>query len=164
MKRFRLILLAALVLALSLGTLYAAFPRPQVETPFTLTTPREVAASSFSSSWYRNGSLWAALDPAYQGMWYAGVNTKILWYRSDNTTFTQRLVVTGMRLDAHAVPMNGTVLYPTYAHYDYQPSSVLFSTDGYWRVTGRVGNLSLMFVVHVYPHSDCQLPGGVCTA
>ena len=169
MRRIRLFLLLALLgVVLSLGALYATFPRPSLGTPFTDATPREVVASSFSLNWYRNGSLWAALDRAYQGKWYAGVDTKVLWYRSDNMTFSERLVVTGVRLDAAGSSVNSTVLgnrFPVlYATYDYQPSSLFFPSEGYWQVTGRVGNLSLTFVVHVYPQSDCQLPGGVCMA
>jgi hypothetical protein len=45
-------------------------------TPFTTAVPIDPASASFSSHWYRNGSLWAALDPTYQGKWYAGMGIK----------------------------------------------------------------------------------------
>jgi len=165
LKARRLALVTVIVVALLVFTVFVAVPRPPTVTPFTSDVPRDPTASSFSSNWYRNGSLWASLDRAYQGKWYAGTDTKVLWYRSDNLTFDQRLVVTGMRIDANST--NTTVLgnrFPVlYSEENYQPSSLLFPSEGYWRVIGKIGNLSLSFIVHVYPHSDCHLPDGLCT-
>lgn len=123
--------------------------------------PSDPAVASFSSSWYQNGSLWAAPSAAYQGRWYAGVGMKVLWYRSDGGTFGQQLQVSGTRLDGSAPQMSNTFQL-AYKGYDYQPSSLLFPTDGWWNVTGRIGNLSLSFVAYVYPHSACQDPN-ICS-
>jgi len=133
-----------------------------IDSNATSCTPSDPAIASFSSSWYHNGSLWAALDRAFQRKWYAGVGIKVLWYRSDNGTFNQRLNVSGIRLDVVAPPLRNTfdVAYTTYS---YQPSSLYFPTQGYWLVTGRVGNLSLSFVVYVFPHSACT-DASICFA
>jgi hypothetical protein len=149
---------------LLLVTIYISIPRSPMLTPFTSAVPQDSSASSFSSNWYRNGSLWASLDPAYQGKWYAGVDTKVLWYRSDSLTFNQPLLATGIKLGGKSnnVTSLGNRFSVLYTQYDYQPSSLLFPTDGYWQVTGNVGSLSLTFVIYVYPHSGCQLAGGIC--
>jgi len=121
---------------------------------------------SFSSNWYRNGSLWAALDRGYQGNWYAGVGLKVMWYRSDGGYFAQPLEVTGKWLNSPAGQTNNITslnqFHVLYTEYHYQPTSLFFPIDGYWQVTGKIGNLTLTFIIHVLPHSACQLPGGVC--
>jgi hypothetical protein len=116
--------------------------------------------AAWSSSWYHNGSLWAAPPLALQGKWYANFDTKVLWYRSDNATFAQPLKISGARLDAVSSPLTNTFSVQ-YTQYPYQPSSLTFSSEGYWKVTGVVGNLSLTFIIYVYPHSAC--PSTICS-
>lgn len=63
------------------------------------------------------------------------------------------LRVTGRRLDRRAPPLRAEIT-PGYGPIGLQPSSLIFPTDGCWRITGRVGRETLTFVTVVVkvPH------------
>ena len=72
------------------------------------------------------------------------VSLKLGWWRG----VPGRLVVTGRRLDGPAPPVHAHV--PSgYGRLGFQPTGITFRTVGCWRVTGRVGDATLTFVLRV---------------
>jgi hypothetical protein len=77
-------------------------------------------------------------------------STKLGWLPRKG--FTGRLTVRGERLDAAAPPLR---VLAVYWGYDTQTgrggwaTPVVFLSDGCWRITGRVGDVSLSYVVRV---------------
>ena len=63
------------------------------------------------------------------------------------------LRVTGQRLHRRAPPLRAEIA-PGYGTIGLQPTSLIFPTDGCWRITGRVGRETLTFVTLVVkvPH------------
>jgi hypothetical protein len=71
---------------------------------------------------------------------------KIAWYRADG--LRGRLSITGKRLDAVAPPLRAAI--PSgYSDTGFQPSGIIFPTEGCWQVTGTVGTASVTFVTRV---------------
>jgi hypothetical protein len=72
------------------------------------------------------------------------IHAKVGW----NRRVPGQLRITGRRLDAGAAPLRSLV--PNgYGRVGFQPSGLVFATTGCWRVTGRVGQARLSFVVRV---------------
>jgi hypothetical protein len=101
--------------------------------------------------WDGNGKLWVKLWP--HGVMVATKATtapdgsfgfKIPWWRATTGTLT----VTSTRLDARSRAVPGDVP-DGYGSTGFQVSGVSFSTQGCWRVTGRVGPTTLSFVTLV---------------
>jgi hypothetical protein len=98
-----------------------------------------------------NGKLWVKLWPL--GVIVAKPNVidsdgsigiKLPWWRGVAGTLT----VSARRLDANAPPVRGDV--PSgYGRTGFQPSGVVFPTQGCWQVTGRIGSVKLVFVTLV---------------
>jgi hypothetical protein len=59
-----------------------------------------------------------------------------------------QLAIEGRRLDAPAAPLRYT-LPTSYGSWGFQPSTLIFSGEGCWEVTGRVNDESLTFVIWV---------------
>ena len=101
---------------------------------------------------YGNGKLWVG-GLGEDGVIRAGrhfvtrdggVEWKLGWWRE----VPGRLEISGRRIDAPAPPVRSRV--PAgYGRTGFQSSGVLFPTDGCWRLTGRVGQTALTFVVSV---------------
>jgi hypothetical protein len=72
------------------------------------------------------------------------ISAKFGWWRGPEGP----LRIEGRRLDATAPPV-GASIPDGYASSGFQPSGVLFPTEGCWEVTGRVADASLSFVVLV---------------
>lgn len=98
-----------------------------------------------------NGKLWVKLWPL--GVIVAQPNViqtdgaiaiKLPWWRNVNGALT----VTAVRLDARA-PAATSDVPAGYGRRGFQPSDVVFPTQGCWKVTGRVGTARLAFVVLV---------------
>jgi hypothetical protein len=101
---------------------------------------------------YGSGDLWVG------GLWPHGViaagpgfvdrhgrvGMKFGWWRG----VAGRLHITGRRLDAPA-PHVVADASSGYGGTGFQPSGVIFPTEGCWEVTGRVGQESLTFVTFV---------------
>jgi hypothetical protein len=70
---------------------------------------------------------------------------KFGWYRAQG--LRGRLTIIGKRLDATAPPLRAEI----YDHGDtgFQPSEVIFPTEGCWQVTGKVADSSVTFVTRV---------------
>jgi hypothetical protein len=93
---------------------------------------------------YGNGELWV-------GLWSRGhiratrddlnrrgeITMKIPWDRA----VKGRLGITGRRLDQTAPPLRARVL--DYGSTEFQPSRLIFPTEGCWEVTGRVREITL---------------------
>lgn len=101
---------------------------------------------------YGNGELWVG------GLWPHGViaaspglvdrhgrvGMKFGWWRE----VPGRLRIIGRRLDAPAPRLLADVP-PGYGATGFQPSGLIFPTEGCWEVTGTVGHTSLSFVTFV---------------
>jgi hypothetical protein len=118
---------------------------------------------------YGNGSLWVG------GLWPNGVvimtrgdvgpdgrlGMKFGWYRLTSGY----LRITGRRLDAPAPPASGLTFPGGYGLTGFNASGVIFPTEGCWRVTGRVGRVTLTFVTFVIKgHCDLGAAPSRCTA
>lgn len=100
-------------------------------------------------AFHGNGRLWVKLwplgaivdrHPRADG----SIGVKLPWWRG----LAGRLRISGRRLDAKAPPLRARV--PSgYGSSGFQPSGVVFPSEGCWRVTGRVGRARLSFVVLV---------------
>lgn len=113
--------------------------------PVTLFAAQE-PTFAYTPTWYGGGKLWAGLDRAYGGRWYAGPEAlKVMWLRPTG----EQLTVEGQRLDAGAPPLDAAI--PTGYFAGYQVTGLTFPTEGCWEVTGRAGNEELRFVVDVHP-------------
>jgi hypothetical protein len=75
---------------------------------------------------------------------------KIAWYRGDG--LRGKLKIEGKRLDAAAPPLRSQ--FTDYGDTGFQPSEVIFPTEGCWQVTGKVADTSVTFVTRVV-----KLPG-----
>jgi hypothetical protein len=76
----------------------------------------------------------------------AGQRTKTAWFRPART----RLEVTGRRLDAPAPPLvvETSPSGEEYRHM-FQPSIMIFPTEGRWEITAKAGASEARFVVEV---------------
>jgi len=70
---------------------------------------------------------------------------KIAWYRANG--LHGRLMIKGKRLDAPAPPVRAH--FSDYGDTGFQPSEIIFPTEGCWQVTGTVGDVSVTFVTRV---------------
>jgi hypothetical protein len=77
------------------------------------------------------------------------ISAKFAWWRGESAGLVgHKLVITDRRLDAPVKPLRGEVP-DGYGSLGIQPTGLIFSTVGCWRVTGRQGPFSLTFVVRV---------------
>src|SRR5689334_11238911 len=72
------------------------------------------------------------------------LRTKFPWWRA----VRGHLAITGRRLDAPAPPLRAEVS-TAYGETGFQPSGLIFPSDGCWAITGRVGNAELTFITEV---------------
>ena len=100
---------------------------------------------------YGNGSLWVGalwphgvvIIPPDQINPDGSMGMKFGWWRAT----TGFLTITGRRLDAPAPPLAAQA--SGYALTGFNASGVTFPTEGCWRVTGKVGPVTLTFVTFV---------------
>lgn len=105
-----------------------------------------------SPLWHGNGSLWTQLWP--EGKVIAppanidpdgSVWTKFAWMRGPEVR--GELSIQGRRLDAPAPPLQAS--FTSYGDSGFQPSIIIFPTEGCWEVTGTANDASLTFVTLV---------------
>jgi hypothetical protein len=134
--------------------------------PVTIGRKSDISPAEFfgSGSAYWNDSLYVGglwpdgtivFKPGGAGFVYpdGSVGMKIAWYRAN--ALHGRLVIKGKRLDAVAPPLRAEI--PNgYSDTGFQPSGVIFPTEGCWQVTGTVGSVSVTFVTRVV--NTCPLP------
>lgn len=85
-----------------------------------------------------DGSIAATIQP--DGSIYA----KIGWWRG----ISGRLSIEGSRIDGYSRPLRAEVS-DGYGPHGFQPSGLTFPAEGCWRITGRLADASLTFVVRV---------------
>ncbi len=119
-------------------------------TEYVSERPPDLNTASFTETWFGNDALWAGLDRAYDGEWYAGPNgVKVLWYRSARG----KLGIQGRRLDGSAPPLRADIP-DGYGATGAQASGIIFPTEGCWEVIGSAGEKELRFVVQVRPAGE----------
>jgi hypothetical protein len=82
---------------------------------------------------------WVTTDVRADG----SVGMKFGWTRGPG--ISGRLEVTGRRLDAPSAPLTAEI--QDYGPTGFQPSTLVFPTEGCWEVTGRAGDAELTFVL-----------------
>jgi hypothetical protein len=129
-------------------------PTASEKAPCSVTLPagshRAGDPAGLGDQGYGNGELWVGLWPkggihaTEDNMNRLGeIVMKFPWDRA----MRGGLEVTGQRLDANAPPLRARL--PDYGSSGFQPSALIFPTEGCWEVTGRVGRSSLTFVTSV---------------
>lgn len=71
---------------------------------------------------------------------------KFPWWRG--ISVQGKLEITGRRLDAEGPPAHGEIPFD-YGDTGFQPTSIVFPSEGCWEITGRVANSELVFVQRV---------------
>jgi len=119
--------------------------------PVTLPNGSTPPGEQPSPTYHGNGQLWTALWPEGavlippQMVQPDGSSSmKWGWWRG----VEGQLTIEGRRLDASASPL-GAVIPDGYGDTGFQPGGLIFSTEGCWEVTGKVGQAELTFVVYV---------------
>ncbi len=119
-------------------------------TPYVSDRPPDAHTASFTTTWYGHDALWAGLDRAYEGNWYAGSGgVKVLWYRS----VAGKVSIQGRRLDGTAPPLQADIP-DGYGLAGYQASGIIFPTEGCWEVIGKVAEEELRYIVKVHPAAE----------
>jgi hypothetical protein len=129
----------------------AALTGPHGVCPLTLPNGNTPPGMEQAGMNHGNGRMWTAMWPhnvlIASGSYIlrnGSVGTKWGWWRST----PGRLVITGRRLDGDAPPLEAGV--PSgYGQMGFQPSGIVFPTEGCWEVTGSVGAVQLRFVTLV---------------
>jgi hypothetical protein len=100
---------------------------------------------------YGNGKLWTDFWPfnvvvahAEQVNADGSIEMKWPWWRGVRGT----LRIEGRRLNGDAAPLRAEIP-AAYGLVGFQPSGLIFPTEGCWEITGRVGDASLTFVTIV---------------
>jgi hypothetical protein len=124
--------------------------------PVTLPNGSRPARQPQSVSWYGNGRLWAGLSadgtysvPREQVAADGSIGNKLLWV---TTPAWAKPTVTGERIDADAPALRALRVNTGSFQGDFDPSHmtpVSFPTPGCWRLTARLGDVSLTYVVRV---------------
>lgn len=118
--------------------------------PVTAPNGRTPPGEQSSPTHHGNGSLWTVLY--YPKLIVTSRNVrpdgsieeKFPWWRD----VTGQLTIRGGEVGGSGAPIRADIP-PGYGDSGFQASSVIFPTEGCWRVTGRAGNASLTFVVSV---------------
>jgi hypothetical protein len=133
-----------LVLVLAAGCATPAAPAVcRVTVPNRSTPPSEHP----SPNHHGNGRLWTGIPEG--GRVFVGTETRVgaekfWWWRGPGVR--GKLTVTGRRLDGPAPPLEAEIP-DGYGESGFQATRLIFPSDGCWRVTGRVGEATLTFVV-----------------
>lgn len=120
-------------------------PRCQVTKPNGNTPPGERARPHF----HGGDGLWTSLwrdepnAPDYV-LGDGSLSLKFAWWRG----VKGKLIIEGRRLDGVAPPLRSKIPMG-YGDTGFQPTGLIFPTEGCWEVTGKVGDVSLKFVVRV---------------
>jgi hypothetical protein len=124
--------------------------------PVTLPNGNRPPGQPRNVSWYGNGMLWAGVAP--DGVWAhppdrvgadGSIGDKLLWV---TTPPWRAPTLTGERIDAPAPPLHVLRMnqgsFSSAANPSFM-SPVSFPSAGCWRLTSRLGDLSLTYVVEV---------------
>lgn len=148
--------LASLILPTSGTTTEELSAAPRQDSPRScpVTLPRKSPLRDFAgSNVYWEGDLFVAgLTPdgtmAFSPDMIApdgSLPQKFGWYRGPG--LRGKVNIRGKRLDAPAPPLRVDI--SDYGVTGFQPSELIFPTEGCWEVTGRVNKTTLTFVIRV---------------
>jgi hypothetical protein len=109
--------------------------------------PPDPCPATITTGRYGNGALWATLTPD-------GTIPRLGWkfgWTPTGIDIFRGLTVSGRRLDAPAPPLRVFAIRWGYSSTGVGSwaSAVEFPTEGCWRITGRVGDIALSYVVKV---------------
>ena len=145
----------AVIVGLMAGGILVAGCQPATSNcPVTVPNGNTPPGEKSSPSYYGNGQLWTALWPESTVVFRPGgpgstapdgtLGMKWPWWRGLNGN----LSIQGRRLDGEAPPLRAQI--PNgYGVAGFQPTALLFPTEGCWEVTGQVDAASLTFVTRV---------------
>jgi hypothetical protein len=128
-------------------------PSATATCPVTIPAGKAPPGERPSRGFHENGALWTRLPLdgtiAAERRPDGRFRDKFMWWAIG---VTGRLTIRGERLDARAPPISerGSSGWPPgFRGSAFWASIVFFPTEGCWRVTGRVRDISLSFVVEV---------------
>src|SRR5262245_17068849 len=129
-----------------------ASPKCEVTRPNGNTPPGERPRPHF----HGGDDLWTSLWRDSRGepeemLGDGSLSMKFPWWRGGNG----KLTIEGKRLDGSAPPLRSRIP-DGYGDTGFQPTGLIFPTEGCWEVVGRVGDASLMFVILVTKLKDRQ--------
>ncbi len=134
-----------------------------------VTVPRKSPLRDFASSGaHWEGDLYVAGLPSDGTMVFqpevvspdGSLGQKYGWYRARG--LRGKLTITGKKLDGPAAPLGAHIT--DYGDTGFQPSTVIFPTEGCWEVTGRVDKTSLTFVLRVVTLSKPKANAATATS
>lgn len=124
--------------------------------PVTLPNGNRPPGQPRNVTWYGNGRLWAGVDPDGTHVYGpedvaadGSVGDKLLWV---TTPPWEKPTVTGTRIDAAAPPLRVTGVNTGSFSGAANPSHMTpvgFPTPGCWRLTARLADVSLTYVVQI---------------
>ncbi len=132
----------------------SATPKKGATSSCPVTLPRKSPLRDFGgSNVYWEGDLFVAGLPLDGTMAFrpdrvgpdGSLPQKFGWYRGPG--LRGKLVIAGKRLDAPAPPLRTD--FSDYGDTGFQPSTLIFPTEGCWEVTGKVNQTILTFVMRV---------------
>ena len=130
--------------------------RPSPSCPVTRPNGRRPAGEPASPHWHGNGLLWASLET--DGVYEVArgdvgadgsIGNKLGWATTPATVYPR---ISGQRIDGTAPPLRVKSVNLGQSSNSTRPSfasAVAFPSAGCWRLTARVGDVSLTYVVRV---------------
>jgi hypothetical protein len=130
--------------------------RPSPSCPVTRPNGRRPAGEPASPHWHGNGLLWASLET--DGVYEVArgdvgadgsIGNKLGWATTPATAYPR---ISGQRIDGTAPPLRVKSVNLGQSSNSTRPSfasAVAFPSAGCWRLTARVGDVSLVYVVRV---------------
>src|SRR5262245_45200865 len=120
-------------------------PKCQVTKPNGNTPPGERASPHFHGGDGLWTSLWRGEPSEPDDVLSDGaLSMKLAWWRG----VKGKLTIEGRRLDGSAAPLRSSIP-DGYGDTGFQPTELIFPTEGCWEVIGKVGDASLRFVILV---------------
>jgi hypothetical protein len=125
-------------------------PKCKVTKPNGNTPPGEPPSPHFHGGAGLWTSLWRDTPSEPDVVLEDGsLSMKFPWWRG----VKGKLTIEGRRLDGPAAPLR-SIIPDGYGDTGFQPTGLIFPTEGCWKVVGRVGDVSLKFVILVTKGKD----------
>jgi hypothetical protein len=99
--------------------------------------------AAISTSLWPDGTVVVRPNGSGEILTDGSLRMKFLWFKRPGV-----MTIEGRRLDGAAGPLRANLNHEFDAQ-DFQPSSLIFPTEGCWEVTSRVRDASLTFVTRV---------------
>lgn len=150
-----------LLLPLIFATLVACSSSAFDECPVTIANGSTPPGENASDLYHGNGELWTALWPDGTVIFIPGsageirddgsLVMKFPWWRGDG--IRGPLQIEGHRLDENFATL-GSIVPEGYGDSGFQPTALVFPTEGCWQITGRAGRAELIVVMRVKVSSE----------